>query len=155
MTLRNAMSPSIKVVVDCGGLDASLTKQSQADECDINKLMAKYHATGELTHVRDAIPQFGDFTSEDDYHSALIKIRGAENAFSELPSATRAFFDNEPGKMSAWVNDQSNYKQALEMGLISTEAAEAMAAAFEANSVPTPPVTPGENTPDPGAGETD
>lgn len=152
---RNSLSPRVRVVVDCGGIAASRTKQSEADKCDINKLMARYASTGTLTHINSAIPQYGDFSNVDDYHSALIKVRLADSAFAELPAQIRRRFANDPGLMSEFVSDQANYKEALEMGLITQEAADEVAATLQAQIVPTPTPVEGGEAPITGANATD
>lgn len=108
--------------LDCGGLEKSRTKQSQANDCDINKLMAKYERTGELTHINRAIASYGDFSATDDYLSASLKLLAADEAFAELPAGIRAKFANDPKKFVAFVEDDENYEEAFEMGLIDPEA---------------------------------
>ena len=38
----------------------AMTKQSFKDECDINKIMAKFQKTGALNHYAKHAPQYGD-----------------------------------------------------------------------------------------------
>ena len=47
----------------------SMTKQSFKDECDINKIMAKFQKTGAIEHYAKHAPSYGDaFVSESKLH---------------------------------------------------------------------------------------
>ena len=41
----------------------SLTQQQFADECDVNNILAKYRATGLLTHIKHHNGNYRDFSS--------------------------------------------------------------------------------------------
>lgn len=122
MIFQTAYGDKESPVVDCGGLEKSRTKQSQSDECDINKLMAKYQHTGQLTHINRSIASYGDFSTTDDYLSASLKLMAADRAFAELPAPIRAKFANNPKNFVAFVEDGDNYEEAFKMGLIDPEA---------------------------------
>lgn len=135
MKFQTAYGEKLRPVVDCGGLEESRTKQSAANECDINILMAKYQNTGSLTHVNSMIPSYGDFSSTDDYLSASLKLMAADKAFQELPAQTRKRFSNDPRRFVAFVEDEDNYEEAREMGLLSADARPVP------RSAPTPDLT--------------
>lgn len=67
------------------------TKQSMRDDCDINKIMARYSKTGDerLLNISNAIPQYGDFSKVGDYLTARLQIKSAEELFAQLPSSVR------------------------------------------------------------------
>jgi len=126
------------------------TKQSMADECDVNKLMAKYEKTGQLTHVSGRIPSYGDFSNVDDYKSAVDQIKEAETAFATLSARVRERMGNDPGNLLAFLADPDNLEEAVELGLVEHTPDE-----DPAIPVPTPPTpeekpkaTGGESTPD-------
>lgn len=99
--------------------DESRTKQSFRDECDINNVIRKWKATGVVTHVRDAMPQYGDFMSVEDYQTSCNKILSAQEAFQGLSSTIRARFANDPAQLLAFVADANNLDEAIKLGLVS------------------------------------
>lgn len=93
------------------------TKQSHKDECDINNIMRRYMATGQLEHVRDELPQYIDATGYD-YQEAQNFIASANSLFAELPSEVRARFDNDPAQLLDFVHDPKNAQEAVQMGFL-------------------------------------
>ena len=55
--------------------EPTLTKQSFKEECDINNIMAKYRATGILSHVQAHQGRYQDLPSEIDYHTDLLGLQ--------------------------------------------------------------------------------
>lgn len=94
-----------------------LTKQAEAQSCDINHIMARWQKTGVLEHVRQAAGNYGDFTSAVDYHNALNQILAAESAFDSLPSSMRDRFRNSPAEFLNFVNDPENADEMVSLGL--------------------------------------
>lgn len=118
------------------------TKQSHRDECDINKIVAKYVRTGEYSHIAKSVPRYGDFSQIATYQEALDQVNSAERAFMELPAAVRTRVGNRPAAFIAFLEDPSNDEEAIKLGL------------KVANIVPTPPepipvivITGGEDPP--------
>ena len=110
-----------------GDFGESETQQHFAADADINNIMAKYAQTGYLVDPFKApvgSPQFGDFTGVTDFLSAQNAILNAQAAFADLPASVRKFFDNDPASLIAFLDDDSNYDKALEMGLIVPPAKE-------------------------------
>lgn len=112
----------------------SLTKQSFKDECDANSIMSRWSTSGELSHISRVLPQYGDFSSVEDYQSALNRIHDMERAFSQLPSEIRARFRNSPEALLEFVQDESNRQEALDLGLV-----EEPEATDQAESTPSMP----------------
>lgn len=118
------MTPKIRKPYDASSRtaisfpNATMTKQSFKDECDINTILLKYQKTGFLdpAMVR-ARGSFGDFTSYDDYHSSLNQIIEAQEAFDQLPSSLRKRFSNDPGELLAFLEDPKNNEEAYKLGL--------------------------------------
>jgi len=77
----------------------SLTKQSEKNSCDINKIVQKYIKTGVMPHVRNSVELlYLDATAIPDYQSALNIVIESEASFNSLPAQVRAHFDNDPAK---------------------------------------------------------
>ena len=97
------------------------TKQSFKDECDINTIMRRYAQTGVLEHTRREQPRYDDVTGYD-YQRAMDIVADARTAFAELPAAIRDRFNNDPGELLDFVQDEENLDEAAELGLVSAEA---------------------------------
>lgn len=93
------------------------TKQSMADECDINIMMRKYQKSGIEPAINRYAATFGDFTGVTDFQTAQIQIQEAEEAFYSLGSKVRTRFDNDPAKLLAFMEDPANDAESIELGL--------------------------------------
>lgn len=98
--------------------EESLTKQSEAQACDINNIMRRYQTTGVIDHVNRVTGAYLDVFALPDYQSALHTVSQAEDAFFALPATLRARFDNDPAKLIAFVKDPANRKEALALGIL-------------------------------------
>ncbi len=97
--------------------EKSLTEQTHANAANINSIIKKFHRTGVLpTPVSEGV--YGDFASATDYHDAQNRIIEAQAQFMDLPSHVRSEFDNDPGKLFEFVNNEDNAEEAREMGLL-------------------------------------
>ena len=81
----------IQVGVECPPEEAR-TKQSFADECDINNIVKRYQDTGVLPHTRGE-PQYGECPSLD-FKEALDYVRAARTEFDELRPELKSKFEN-------------------------------------------------------------
>ena len=52
----------------------SMTQQQFQAGCDVNNILAKYKKTGQISHLAKHNGNFGDFSSIEDYQTALDKI---------------------------------------------------------------------------------
>lgn len=96
----------------------SLTHQSMAPECDINRVMERWQKTGVLEHRNTFEGQYGDFTdTPSDYHASMNAVVRAEEMFSSLPSSIRKRFANDPGNFLDFVGDPENHSELIKMGL--------------------------------------
>jgi len=132
----------------------SRTKQSFAEECDINNIMLKYKKTGLIDHVARYPGGYADLADVVEYHEGLNMIAEAKEAFQSLPAALRARFDNDPGQFLAFVENPENLEELREMGLaLPKEPTEPPPAEpLAAPAAPAPiaaaaPVAPAEGTP--------
>ncbi len=127
-----------KVVLDAKYFGKSLTRQSEANACNINTIMAKYDKTGLLpVHNRESF--YADVSQMGDYQSALENVRMADDAFMELPAKVRAKFDNEVGLFLDFCSDPGNRDEMVEMGLVEAPAAVAAPAVEPVVSEPVVP----------------
>lgn len=100
--------------IDCS-VDAPMTEQAHAPDCDINAILNKFLKTGNLPQdTRQALN--GDFTKMPDYITALNTIREADEVFMALPAQTRIRFENNPAKFCEFVENPKNGKELVEMG---------------------------------------
>ena len=97
--------------------DPSLAQQHMNDECDINVLVERFGVTGSMP-VAPIEPSYGDFSGVGDYHTALNKIKAADEAFMALPAKIRAKFDHDPNALLNYLQNEENRDEAIQIGLI-------------------------------------
>lgn len=123
----------------------SLTRQASKQECDINRIMAKFEKTGVLEHRNTFEGQYGDFIdTPQDYHEAIQQVMDAQEMFMSLPSKLRRRFGNDPAEYLDFVSDPKNLDQMVEMGLAKRDVIEEPAPAPKAKekAPETPPKAP-------------
>lgn len=113
-------------VVDCTG-EKSPTVQAAKDECDINKIIARFERAGVWPGSREGY--FADVSEVGEYRDALEVVRLADESFMTLDAKVRARFDNDPGKLVEFLSDPANEAEALELKLIEKVAPEGGAVA--------------------------
>lgn len=129
--------------------ERSMTKQSFKDESDVNLIMARYLKTGILESQMRQVPRYGDFTSAEDYHSCMNRVRAAEELFMRLPAKVRDYVDNDPKKLLELVFDPARVDECRELGLIpEIKEPPAAPAAAGAAAVPPAPIAGGEAKPE-------
>lgn len=88
------------------------------DECDINLILNKYASTG-VVPVNHKSPMYGDFTNvPTDLLDAAAMVQEVQAMFAELPSAVRKRFANDPYRLVDFCSDDSNYDEAVRLGLV-------------------------------------
>lgn len=121
--------------LDCSNLPSE-TKQSFAEEVDINTIVRRFGLSGQLpTGVR--MPTYEDFTDVTDFHTAANAIALANEAFEQMPAEVRARFQNNPGNFVDFCADANNLEEARKLGLV--PAAEVV---VEPPVAPVAPVVP-------------
>lgn len=93
-----------------------LTRQEFKEECDINRIMARYGGEVPLPVAGD--PLYGDFSELGDYQAARDVLLRAREQFELLPSKVRDRFRNDPEAFLAFVGDQENADEARKLGLL-------------------------------------
>lgn len=101
----------------------TMTRKDAQDECNVNKIIEKFVRTGNLTHVTSFNGQYGDFSQITDYAGALNQIIEMEDQFRNLPSKVRNRFKNDPQALLSFLDDDKNYDEAIELGLIEKDKA--------------------------------
>jgi len=118
-------SPYTRVRTPFETTGESLTHQSMAPECDINRIMAKWQKTGVIEHANTYQGQYGDFAETPSYQEAMNVVLESQEMFMTLPSSVRRQFDNDPGQFLAFAVDPSNGEKMIEMGLASPSVIDA------------------------------
>lgn len=104
--------PPPAVVLVCK--DKSLTRQSEAKDCDINVIVARFEKTGQLPLFEEGF--YADVSEVGDYRSALEKVEMAERAFMALPAKIREEYGNDPAVfLDALVTDPQ-LRERLDVG---------------------------------------
>ncbi|UDN67634.1 internal scaffolding protein [robinz microvirus RP_78] len=110
--------------LDCSDLP-SLTRQEFADECDINKLMAQYEATGLLpTNLNTGEPRYLDVSNVPDLQTSLDYLKEATASFMALPATVRRDFDNDALKFVEFAENPNNVEKMREWKLAAPKAVE-------------------------------
>jgi len=118
--VRNPYNYDMALASEESGLvckDPSLAQQHMKDECDINVLVERFGVTGNMP-VAPIEPSYGDFSGVGDYHTALTKIKAADEAFMALPAKIRAKFDHDPNALLNYLQNEENRDEAIQIGLI-------------------------------------
>ena len=113
-TCRNVIGRKKGIVIK----SPTMTKQAFREECDTNRIMARYELTGQIEHVNRRQPVYGDFSVFKDYQSLLNTVEVATDAFNALPSELRKELEYKPHKLFEWINDPQNRDRAVKYGLM-------------------------------------
>lgn len=100
--------------------EPSLTKQSAADEVDVNKLMERFAKTGQLS-VSDIQPVYGDATQVPDLFTSLTIVKNAERSFMALDANTRERFGNSVANLYAFLSDPKNHEEGVSLGFLAAK----------------------------------
>lgn len=100
--------------------EKSMARQSEADSCDINKIMKRYEVTGELPESgRSGF--FADVSALGDYRAVRDNINFAEAAFLRYPPDFRMRFGNDVANFLDFCSDPKNRAEMVELGMIKDE----------------------------------
>ncbi len=87
--------------------DDGKTLQCHKDECDINKIMARFAVTKTITHLEKNQQVYADF-SDYDFHEQTRKLTQGREVFDSLPAEVRREFGQSPQAFFDYVNDPEN-----------------------------------------------
>lgn len=93
------------------------TKQSFKDECDINNIMRRYAATGQVDHVSARTPLYGEIPALD-FQAAMALVVEAREQFALLSSEVRDRFSNDPARLLGFLEDPANRAEGERLGLL-------------------------------------
>lgn len=97
--------------------EKSLTQQQYKESTDVNNIVKQYEQTGVLP-TSNKVAQFMDVSDIQDYQKSLETVYEAQKAFDALPAAIRNKMDNDPAKLIAFLEDDKNLQEAINLGLI-------------------------------------
>ena len=121
------------------------TKQSFKDECDINKIMAKYQKTGAISHFNKHGANY-DFATSLDFSESMRIVTTAQDMFDGLPSSIRTRFANDPAQFLDFVQDANNEDEMLKLGLITKKQPPEDPSDEKKTDTPTATPPPEDNT---------
>lgn len=99
----------------------SLAVQSDKDRTDIRTIVARsMRGKSVVVNVREGT--FADISNAPSYMEALGVVAQANELFASLPSAVRDRFANDPQRMLAFMDDESNKDESIKLGLRKKEA---------------------------------
>lgn len=107
---------SLETATDLSGVE-SVTVQSFGPGTEIDNIMKRFYATGEMPQARK-LAEYGDFDDAMDLQSMLEQVKVGERAFFQIPANIRGRFDNDPGRFIEWIHDEANHDEAVELGLL-------------------------------------
>lgn len=111
---RNPYSP--KPFTGYSSDKPSRTKQAHKDECDINRIMAKYQKTGAIAHLSKYRPAYAELTGES-FMEMMHKVKAAETMFDDLPASLRKKFNGNPADFLRFVQNPANLPEMVSLGL--------------------------------------
>lgn len=98
--------------------EPTMTNQFSKDESDINTIMKKYETTGQFQcHIKQG-GAYQDFLQITDFHDMMNTVIYAKEAFQTLPAHVRARFQNDPGQLLEFLQDEKNYDEGVKLGLL-------------------------------------
>lgn len=101
----------------------SMTEQSHARDCDINRLVSQYQRSGVLgdpSTYREMV--YGNFSEIGSYHEQMQVMKDAKEKFDALPSNIRDAFGNDPGRLIDAVLDPSQKEKLQALGVFKAPA---------------------------------
>lgn len=113
--IYTAYGPHLRVPLAC--LDESRTKQSFADETNINNIMARFTQTGLVDFVNEHQGHYGDVTGWE-FHDAMNIVARSQEMFEALPAHIRNRFNNDPATFLDFVDNRENDAEAIRLGIM-------------------------------------
>ncbi len=145
-TIRHAYGPKQKVKLKTPGKGRA--KQAFKDECNINKIMARYQKTGVVDHVNTHQPSYG-YVPAIQFREALELVAQSREEFAELPSEIRKRFDNNPADFLTFCENADNRSEMALLGLLAEPETPAESPSPQSSDSATAPLPPSPATPTP------
>ena len=112
---RTAYCAPVRVAYSTVG--ESKTDPIFAEGLKIQNIIKRYDTEGYLSTI-DRQPSYVDLTDVTDLHSAMEKVRSAQEDFQTVPSYIRERFNNDPKLFYEFATNPDNYDELAEYGLI-------------------------------------
>ena len=100
----------------------SMTEPQHKNECDINRIMAKFRVTGQLP-VTQKVPQYGDFTAVGDATETHIRADDLAARLESLSPDLRAEIDRAGG-VDRWISLSPDNIKRLDPDSLSRQAVQ-------------------------------
>lgn len=94
-----------------------VTRQEFKEDADINTIVKRFGLSGEMP-ANPRMPLSGDFVAVSDFKTAMDLLTRSQEEFMSFPADVRARFQNDPGEMMAFLEDEANREEAVKLGLI-------------------------------------
>lgn len=104
----------------------SMTRQSELDSTDINKIVARFDRAGLPLPTGES--RFLDVSEVPDFRSALEQVQRANEYFMTLPAKSRALFENDPAIFLDRVSDPAQLALLVEAGVVPKDEVKAVEA---------------------------
>lgn len=114
--------------------EPTLARQEFLDECDVNKIMARFDKTGTLPVYADKAPFYVDAVDLPSFQDMQNVLISANEAFMSLPATVRSKFDNDPIRFADYANDPANVEDLKEWNMLSPDAVQRLDAAKAAEA---------------------
>lgn len=92
--VRNRMDEPMHVHPAKGG--PTRTKQSEANDVNVNEIIKRHRRTGVVTHWSGRMPMYGDFSAQVTLQDSLNLVLEAQESFMSLPAEVRRAAKNDP-----------------------------------------------------------
>lgn len=113
-----SMSPPREGPKDWG---PSRTKQSAEPETNIKQIFSRFQATGEMTHISNALMAYRDMSDLPDLESAMNIVANANSLFAELPAHIRKRVGHDAANFLPFIDDPENLEECIELGILPKE----------------------------------
>ncbi len=90
------------------------TKQSQEDQCDINKLLERYQRDASLGHLEKYGGEYGNY-ADYDFENHVTKIAEMNTIFEQLPAEVKKDFGQSTNKFFEFVTNPQNEGKLAEL----------------------------------------
>lgn len=94
-----------------------MTRQSEADQADINKILKRFEQNGIIPMTREQ-GVYADVSEIGDYRSALEQVERANQYFMSLPADVRSKFSNDPARLLDAIADEDRRLELEELGIL-------------------------------------
>lgn len=127
--------------------EPSKTQQQFKEESSISYMVKKF-GIANMPRPMEHFAFFADVSQIGDLADAEMQLRAAEEMFQSIPADIRARFGNDKYELLAFLEDEDNYEEGVELGILRPKDAEKPApagATAGAEGSPQPPQDGGES----------